>query len=85
MIILKGKIGTVPIGNGNPNTIGVPGLRLVKKPNMDYTFLYTRILFRDIIIIPVVNVGRVGIQNGHYHYTRSYPTRPIFISAILHI
>jgi hypothetical protein len=68
MIIIKGKIGTAPIGNGNLDTIRGRGLRLVKNPNMDYTFLYTRNLFRDIMIVRVVNVRRVGIQTGDHHY-----------------
>jgi hypothetical protein len=34
--------------------------------NMDYRNLYTTNLFRDIMIILVVNVGRVGIQTADY-------------------
>jgi hypothetical protein len=44
----------------------------VKYLNMDYTFLSTEILFRDIMIILLVNdqdnVGRVGIWNRDYHF-----------------
>ena len=67
MIIIKGKIGTAPIGNGKLDTIrGRP--EAGQNPNMDYTFLHTRNLFRDIMIVRVVNVRRVGIQIGDHHY-----------------
>ena len=42
--------------------------RLVKNPNMDYRNLHTTNLFRDIMIILVVNIGRVGIQTADYYY-----------------
>jgi hypothetical protein len=35
---------------------------------MDYRNSYTTNLFRDIMIILVVNVGRVGIQTADYRY-----------------
>ena len=49
------KIGATPIGNGNLDAIGERKRRLVKNPNMDYRNLYATNLFRDIMIILVVN------------------------------
>jgi hypothetical protein len=54
------------MGNGNLDAIGERSRRLVKNPNMDYRNLYTTNLFRNIMIILFVNVGRVGIQTADY-------------------
>jgi len=62
------KIGATPIGNGNLDAIRERKRRLVKNPNMDYRNLYATNLFRDIMIILVVNIGSVGIQTADYYY-----------------
>ena len=66
------------------------GWRFVKYLNMDYRFLYTRILFRDFMIILIVNdrlrtLDASGFKLKIITLTdlglAGYPARPIFITA----